>query len=233
MIKHGTWCEACHQRHLEFIFLHEVCFQFGHPIAFSLIRRWKILKWKICFATISGGECSGGKSADVTSNLRTFIGWPIGSLWDQELVGMWKPRQGAQDWWRLTHLNEEFKTQYLRNDKNTEHVYYVITIYISFYSYILFNTFNERLVDSTWVNLTSQGLMVHLNPDSPVGRWKWNVGSWVEKIVVVQGELSLRFSEIRHQFMDSMNGIQMIGGIWTCTWRTSQTCCVQVAKWLK
>jgi len=23
--------------------------------------------------------------------------------------------------------------------------------------------------------------MVHLNPDSPVGRWKWNVGSWVEK----------------------------------------------------
>lgn len=126
-IKHGTWFEACHQRHLEFIFLHEVCFQFGHPdpIAFSLIRRWKILKWKICFATISGGECSGGKSADVTSNLRTFIGWPIGSLWDQELVGMWKPRQGAQGWWRLTHLNEEFRTQYLRNDKNTEHVYYI------------------------------------------------------------------------------------------------------------
>lgn len=23
MIKHGTWFEACHQRHLEFIFLHE------------------------------------------------------------------------------------------------------------------------------------------------------------------------------------------------------------------
>lgn len=28
----------------------------------------------------------------------------------------------------------------------------------------------------------------------------------LKKIVVVQGELSLRFSEIRNQFMDSMNG---------------------------